>query len=187
MSNQAVYTFGVNKVDVAPYNSGAAVTTWTNIPVVQDSNVAYTLAKAEVTDGEGYLQAQWFHTQRAKVTLTMSRFHFRALELMSGSPVSSYSGADAIQYGVNAELNPPYFRLRIQQKAIDAINNTAAYFEVILYKCVGVLPPLGAKAVTPTTYQVELDALLSTKDELGNTLDGNGALLRARGPYTASN
>lgn len=113
-------TFAVSSVDVAPYNNGAAVTTWTNIPVVAESTVEYTKQKAEVPDGEGNLIHIWRHSTRARMNLRMKRFAFRVIELISGSPVSSAQGTDQIYAGTSGEVNPPYVRLRAYAQAIDA-------------------------------------------------------------------
>ncbi len=187
MAETNVYTFAVNKVEIASYNNGAAPTSWTNIPVIAESTAEYTRGNADVSDAEGNLLNIWYHSQRARVTLRVKLFAFRVIEIATGSPVSSAQGADKMDIGVDAELNPPNVRLRLQQKAVDYTTGTTGYFEVVIYKARGALGPLTMRETTPGEYTIEFNALKSTKDEQGNTLPGNGALFHARGLYTTSN
>lgn len=169
MSNLAVFTFAVSSVDVAPYVSGQAVSTWTNIPVVAESTVEYTKQAAEISDGEGYLRHIFRHSTRARMNLRMKRFAFRALELITGSPVSSAQGADMIYAGTSVETNPPYVRLRAYAQAVDASGNTG-YIKVTIFKAQGTMPGVTMRETTPGEFSITFDALLSSDNEAGQTL-----------------
>lgn len=172
MSTLSAYTFAISQADVSANGDTVTTASWVNIPIIGEGTVEYTMQKAEVADGEGKLQIIWRHGQRAKVTLRMKRFAFRILELISGSPVSSAQGTDIIQFGTSAEVSPPFVRLRLQQKAIDASNNSG-YMEVIVYKAQGMLPTMTMRETTPGEYTVEFDALAATYNESGAVVSGN--------------
>lgn len=167
MSTLQTYSFAITQADVGPYSAGAV--TWTNIPVVGEGTVEYTIQRAEVQDGEGKILNVWFHSQRAKVTLRMKRFAFRILEIITGSPVSSAQGTDMIYFGRDEELSAPWVRLRLQQKAVDTAG-TEGYFEVIIFKAQGTLPAITMRETTAGDYTVTFDALLSSVDAAGNTI-----------------
>lgn len=170
MSNLKTYTFAITQADVASGGDTAVAASWVNIPIVAEGTIEYTVQKVEVADGEGKLQINWFHTQRAKVTLRMKQYAFRILEMVTNSPVSSAQGTDAMYFGRDEEITPPYVRLRLQQKAVDASSGARGYFEVIVFKAQGTLPTLTMKEVSPGEYTVMFDCLQATYDDSGNAI-----------------
>lgn len=178
MSNLQTFSFAITQADIAPYNGGAAVSTWTNIPTPAEGTAEYTVQKVEVADGEGKLVQVWFHTQRCKVTLRIKKFAFHIFEMLSGSPVSSAQGTDKMYFGRDEEINPPVVRLRLQQKAIDQNGNTG-YFETIIFQARGMLPPITMREVTASDYTCTFDGLESTVDEAGATIPSAMLSVRA--------
>lgn len=171
MSTLTTYNFAITQADIALYADGAAVSTWTNLPVVAESNVEYTMTPADIADGEGKIQHRFFHSQRARITIRMKTWGFRIMELLSGSPVSSAQGTDEIYFGRDEELNPPAVRLRLQCKAVDTgATSTTGYYEIMIFKAQGFLPPLSMRETTAGEFTITFEGLLATKDTAGNTI-----------------
>lgn len=169
MSNLKIFTFGVNKAWVSANGDTNTPASWVEVPIVSDSTIDYTIQTAEVSDGEGFLQMQWKHTQRAKVTLKMKQLGFNILERMTGSPVSSSQGTDQIYFGRQEEITPPFTRLKLVQRAIDS-NTNRGYAHVTIFKAQGELPTLMMQATTPGEFTVNFQCLAANYDENGNSI-----------------
>ena len=185
MSNLALYTFGVTKADISANGDTATPASWVNIPLIADGSITYQINVAEVADGDGKLRLNWFHSQRAKVQLMTKQTIFRLIELATGSAVSSYQGQDKIQFGVDSELNPPFTRLRVQCKAVDASANRG-YMEAVLYRTRGKMGNVSMKETTVGTYTIEFEAELASFDDLGNATP-NGAYGHLTGLKSSTN
>jgi len=107
-------TFGVKKAYIGAYNSGGAVPEWVEFKIVQDSTVELSYERAEMRDGRGRLQHTWLHSPSGRATLRGGEYAMRILEMVTGSPVSSYADVDSIQIGTEDELTPPAVRLKLE-------------------------------------------------------------------------
>ena len=169
-----VQTFSVYSGEIAAWNSGGAAS-WVTIPMVAEGSLELTMGEAQVTDGEGRINFQWYHSQRATVRLRVKQYFMRILEMISGNAVSSAAGAERLEFGTDAELTPPIVRLRLKARARDVTTEGTGYFHIIAYKAKGSIsaPPMSETTPGEMTYTFTL--LKSLKDAAGATLPGNGS------------
>jgi len=158
------YSFAVDQAHIAAYSTSVAAT-WTELPVISGSTIDIAVTRADVRDGEGALKHTWFHTQTATVTLTMRRWAMRVLELISGNPVSSYSGYQDIQVGTDAEITPPRCRLKLRCKAVDENGENEGFMYVYVYACQFGFPSIGMAETTPGEITMEGSCLQVGYDE----------------------
>lgn len=163
----------MTKADISANGDTSTPASWVNIPLISDGTITYNINVAEVSDGDGKLRLNWFHSQRAKVQLMTKQTIFRLIELATGSAVSSYQGQDKLQFGVDAELNPPFTRLRVQCKAVDS-NANRGYMEAVLYRTRGKMGNVSMKETTVGTFTIEFEAEIASYDDNGNATP-NGA------------
>jgi len=175
MGSKQVQTFSIHEANVALYGTGTAVTEWTNIPLAAESTLELTMSEAPVTDGEGNIDYQWFHSPRCTAVLRAKQIAFRVLELISGNGISSVGAAEYLPLGSDAELTPPSVRLQLKCRARDVTNEANSYMHVVLYKCLVRYSPPGFAETTPSAITFNVTALKSLKDDSGNTLPGKGA------------
>ena len=159
-------TFGVKEAFVGAYNSGGAVPTWVEFDIAQDSTLELSYERAEHRDGRGYLEHTWIHSPSGRVTLRGGEYSMRIMEMVSGSPVSSYTSVDSIQFGVNEELTPPAVRLKLVCECKDGSENEGEVL-VYAYKAVGQMPSIGMAQTTPGVVEILFDLQRDTKTMTG--------------------
>jgi len=162
-------TFGVKQAWVGGYAAGAAVPEWVEFKIVQDSTLELSYERAEMRDGRGRLQHTWIHSPGGRVTLRGGEYAMRILEMVTGSPVSSYADVDSIQFGTEDELTPPAVRLKMVCDAKDSIE-TEGEVLVYAYKAVGQMPSIGMAQTTPGVVEIPFDLQQDTKDHAGATV-----------------
>jgi len=162
-------TFGVKEAYVGAYNSGGAVPTWVEFDIAQDSTLELSYERAEMRDGRGYLQHTWIHSPSGRVTLRGGEYSMRIMEMVSGSPVSSYADVDSMQFGTEEELSPPSVRLKMLCECKDASENEGLVY-VYAYKAIGQMPSIGMAQTTPGVVEIPFDLQQDTKDHDGNTV-----------------
>lgn len=183
--SEQVVSFAVYKAYVAAYASGAAAT-WTEIPLAKEGTINLNVNMAEVTDGEGVLYHNFYHTQRATGSLRCARAAMRVIELITGNGSSSAVGTEIIAWGTDAEIQAPLMRLLFIAKAEDSDGNTG-YFEVYVWKARGRMNVINLAETTAAETVFEFTCFRSTKDTAGNNREsamGSIQLLRSSAATT---
>lgn len=170
MSLVKANTFAITKAEISAGGGTNAAPSWVEIPLTRTGTVEYTKSTADVTDGEGNLFHQWFHSMRAKVMLSTKIAFPRMMELISGSPVSSAQGADLIYFGRDEELDANKVRLRLQCKARNYDTGTEGYAEAIVFSAQGGLASFSMQETTPGEFSFEFTGLKSSFDANGNAI-----------------
>jgi hypothetical protein len=181
MGSLNVLTFAIDEADIALYGTGAAVSEWTNIPIVSESSLELASTEAPVTDGEGNISYIWYHSQRCTAVLKAKQLAFRILELISGNGISSIGTAERLVFGTPEELTPPPVRLKLRCHARDMTNEANSHFEVVLYKCSMRYTPPAFAETTASALTFNVTALKATKNDSGATLPGKGAFGHMQG------
>lgn len=172
VGTREVKTFGIKQAWLGEYLSGGAVVTWVEFPLVTDGTLELTSERAEIRDGLGLRKDTWFHSQGGRVTLRGGMYSMRILEMVTGSPVSSYLNTDMMQFGVEDELTPPAVRLKLLTLAKDAAGNEG-YLYAFCYRARGNMPSIGMAQTAPGEVEIQFDLEADTKNHLGQTLSGN--------------
>lgn len=170
MANTNILTFGIYRAYVSANADSSTPASWLEVPLAKEAGVEYSVQEAEVTNGEGKLYYQWFHTQRGMIRLRIPVYAFAVFERITGSPVSSAQSADTQYFGREEEISPNLVRLKIIVRAANKDTNTEGYFHITVFKAQGRMPSVNARDVTPGEFEIQFKALAATYDENGASI-----------------